>query len=107
MWLSLAEVPRGRFRGGLWTLPCGTFLFACWILVPRPGIEPRTCAVEAQSPNPWTAREVPVELHLCFISFSLSLSCQLTCSCCSPHPPSHTHTLLEGRDYVTASPLPP
>ena len=59
MWLSLAEVPRGRFRGGLWTFPCETFLFACWILVPRPGIEPRTCAVEAQSPNPWTAREVP------------------------------------------------
>ena len=29
------------------------------ILVPRPGIEPVAPAVEAQSPNHWTAREVP------------------------------------------------
>ena len=33
---------------------------ACRILVPRPGIEPMPPAVEAQSPNHWTAREVPV-----------------------------------------------
>ena len=92
MWLSLAEVPRGRFRGGLWTLPCGTFLFACWILVPRPGIEPRTCAVDAQSPNPWTAREVPVELHLCFISFSLSQLPAHLFLLLPPPPKSHTHT---------------
>ena len=29
------------------------------ILVPRPGIEPMPPAVEAQSPNQWTALEVP------------------------------------------------
>ena len=29
------------------------------ILVPRPGIEPRPPAVEAQSPNHWTTREFP------------------------------------------------
>ena len=31
---------------------------ACRILVPWPGIEPRPPAVEAPSPNHWTAREV-------------------------------------------------
>ena len=45
-----------------------TFLFflifwphhaACGILVPRPGIEPTPPAVEARSPNHWTAREAP------------------------------------------------
>ena len=30
------------------------------ILVPRPGIEPVPPAVEAQSPNHWTAREFPL-----------------------------------------------
>ena len=36
------------------------FIFlACGILVPWPGIEPVAPAVEAQSPNHWTAREVP------------------------------------------------
>ena len=37
---------------------------ACGILVPRPGIEPVPLAVEAQSPNHWTAREFPIELLL-------------------------------------------
>ena len=47
---------------------CGAFLLlvvcfwpcrvAYGILVPRPGIEPSPPAVEAQSPNHWTAREV-------------------------------------------------
>ena len=32
---------------------------ACGVLVPRPGIEPAPPAVEAQSLNHWTAREVP------------------------------------------------
>ena len=32
---------------------------ACGILVPSPGIEPRPSAVKAQSPNHWTARELP------------------------------------------------
>ena len=32
---------------------------ACRILVPRPGMEPTPPAVEAQSPNYWTARQVP------------------------------------------------
>ena len=45
-----------------------SFLFwpyhtACGILVPQPGIEPAPPAVEAQSPNHWTAREVPIS-HL-------------------------------------------
>ena len=33
---------------------------ACGILLPRPGIKPVSPAVEAQHPNHWTAREVPV-----------------------------------------------
>ena len=32
---------------------------ACRILVPQPGIEPMPPAMEAWSPNHWTAREVP------------------------------------------------
>ena len=32
---------------------------ACGILVPQPGMEPVPPAAEAQSPNHWTAREVP------------------------------------------------
>ena len=30
------------------------------ILVPQPGMEPMASAVEARSPNHWTAREPPV-----------------------------------------------
>ena len=37
---------------------------ACRILVPQPGIEPSPPAVEAQSLNYWTAREVPNKLNL-------------------------------------------
>ena len=33
---------------------------ACGILVPQSGIEPMPLAMEAQSPNHWTARELPV-----------------------------------------------
>ena len=32
---------------------------ACGILIPRPGIKPMLPAVEAWSPNHWTAREFP------------------------------------------------
>ena len=52
------------------------FLFYFWshcmawgILVPRPGIEPMPPAVEVQSPNHWTAREVP--MHSFSYSFPL------------------------------------
>ena len=36
---------------------------ACGILVPQPGIKPTPPAVEAQSRNHWTAREVPPFLN--------------------------------------------
>ena len=38
-----------------WFLVCE----ACGILAPKPGIEPAPPALEAQSLNHWTAREVP------------------------------------------------
>ena len=41
----------------LFIWPCHA---ACRILVPRPGIKPGPPAVEAQSLNHWTAREVPI-----------------------------------------------
>ena len=55
-----------------------SFLFwprhaACRILVPRPGIEPVPPAVEAQSPNRWTAREAP------------GILCSCGCPCRSGH----------------------
>ena len=34
---------------------------ACGILVPQPGTEPKSPAVEAQSLNHWTSREVPTQ----------------------------------------------
>ena len=39
--------------------PC---CMACQILVPQPGIEPVSPAVETWSPNHWTTREFPVFL---------------------------------------------
>ena len=42
---------------------------ACGILVPQPGIKPESCpAVEAQSLNRWTTREIPKQII--FQSFS-------------------------------------
>ena len=38
-------------------------LCGLWDLVPRPGIETMPPAVETQSPNHWTAREIPSPLH--------------------------------------------
>ena len=32
---------------------------ACGVLAPQPGIEPVPPALEVQSPNHWTSREVP------------------------------------------------
>ena len=43
------------FGGGVGVQPHST----CQILVLRPGIEPVSPGVEAQSPNHWTTREVP------------------------------------------------
>ena len=48
---------------------CLSFFFwphctTCGILVPRPGIEPTSSAVEARSLKHWTAREVPVSVYL-------------------------------------------
>ena len=43
--------------------PARIFFFgrvACEILVPRPGIEPMSPALEVQSLNHWTTREVPI-----------------------------------------------
>ena len=49
---------------------------ACGISVPQPGIELKLPVVEAQSPNHWTARELPVLIYVFFFliqmgSFSL------------------------------------
>ena len=50
---------------------------ACGILVPQPGIEPVPRAVEAPSPNHWTAREVPKTQ--CFLVNIVSNGDQITC----------------------------
>ena len=52
------------------------FGHAMWHL-PRPGIKPTPAAVEVQSLNHWTTREVP-KLHLCLVSTHIStLSVQM------------------------------
>ena len=74
----------------------------CGILVPQPGIEPAPPAVGAQSPNPWTAREVPpynayfhtiifthehgVSFHL-FLSVQFRLSVSSSFHCAGPSRP--------------------
>ena len=49
----------------LWQLnvPFVFFSAACRIFIPGPGIEPGTPAVEAQSLNRWTSREIPRIFH--------------------------------------------
>ena len=57
------------FWGGLFFWFWGVFWppnEACRILVPQPGIEPVPPAVEVQSPNHWTTKEV---LSLSFFLF--------------------------------------
>ena len=49
----------------------------CGILVPQPGIEPVPHAVEAQSPNFWTAREFP--FHALYKKNLLSLKYKEIC----------------------------
>ena len=44
---------------------------ACKVLVPQPGMEPKTPAVETQSLNHWTARKIS---HI----FRVSLNCEST-----------------------------
>ena len=46
----------------------------CGILVPQPGIEPMLSAVEGQSLNHWTAREVlVVNFFACFLISHINL----------------------------------
>ena len=61
-----------------WKMWASSFFFfwphhtACRILVPQPGIEPVPPALEMQSLNHWTTREVPVQffgLFVCLIYF--------------------------------------
>ena len=54
---------------------------ACGILVPRPGMEPETPAVEAWSPNHWTSREVP--LSLSWVQGWWKVWCESSVCCCS------------------------
>ena len=46
---------------------------ACGTLVPQSGIEPRTLALEAESPNHWTTREAP-----CTVGFAADTQCVYT-----------------------------
>ena len=48
-------------------------MWACGILVPRPGIEPRPLAVRGRSLNYWAAREVPLIFSLNTVSLPLLL----------------------------------
>ena len=41
---------------------------ACRVLFPQPGIEPMSPAVEVQSPNPWTTRELPAYVLILIVA---------------------------------------
>ena len=51
--------------------------WACGILIPQPGIKPRPAAMEAESPNHWTARESPLIVVLIRVSLVISVTEQL------------------------------
>ena len=51
---------------------------ASGILVPQPGIEPKPPAVNVQSPNRWTTRDVPQSILLMQEISSMTLSDGLT-----------------------------
>ena len=55
---------------------------ACGILVPQPGIEPSSPAVEAQSLNHWCAREVPISFSF-FLDFAYK-RCHISASVLNP-----------------------
>ena len=61
---NFSKEPNGSPRTEKYSICCCLFGFfwpchvACGILVPRPGTEPVPPAVEVQSLNHWTAREV-------------------------------------------------
>ena len=55
---------------------------ACGILVPQPGIKAMPLAVEARSPNHWTAREVPL-VSFFFILDVLKFHSLCVCVCVS------------------------
>ena len=63
--LTLEQLVLGFFFS--FRSPCA----ACKILVPQPGIEPLSPAVEAQSLNRWTAREVPFWAYFLHVSLFL------------------------------------
>ena len=80
---------------------------ACGILVPWPGIELMSSALEVQSLNHWTTREVP-ELCVCVCAKSL----QLCPTLCDPMdcslPGSSVHGILQTRilEWVAMSSYP-
>ena len=51
--------PQEWYSWGRGSRQAGLSHVACGILVPWPGIKPMLPAVEAQSPNHWTAKEFP------------------------------------------------
>ena len=73
----------------------GRTVWQCGILVPWPGIEPVAPAVQAWSPNDWTAREVS---PFNFKSFSPKLSFPLVVPSLSLHHPVQWH--YRGRRKV-------
>ena len=69
-----------------------TYVFSLALLIPQPGVKPMPPAVEAWSPNHWTAREVPPPTCLLFIHPPIPLSTHpriLSIYCLSIHPTTH------------------
>ena len=68
LWRGASEL-----TGSVVALPRFSCSEACGILVPQSGIESRTLALEAQSPNHWTTREV-----LWTVDFAADTQCVYT-----------------------------
>ena len=67
IFLKLLSGSEAREFWGIFVCLCGHARTACRILVPQPGIEPMSRAVEVQSLNHWTTRKIPASLNHIYI----------------------------------------
>ena len=75
----------------------GIFHVACGILVPRAGIKPMSPALEAQSVNHWTTREVPVNPSCLSVFYMVVYICEShTPNLSLLHHPSSIHQRIDA-----------
>ena len=71
LFIYLAALGLSYGTWDFWSLAAGMQTLGCgmWILVPRPGMEPRPSALGAWSLSHWITREVPLTIFFFLIVF--------------------------------------